>query len=127
MKKMMLAVALLCGLATPALAVPPCWPGNVVNVGPGQYRSPAQLSAWWTTYGLPAGHPAPHNYVAFHVSDQSCKAAYGSSAWAQITGPYTLTNMVNAYTISQGVWFQCKKCSGIGTIDPTPIDPPIDY
>ena len=112
MKRLMLFALLVLGCAPAAMAVPPCWPGSVVNAGPAQYLSPAQLSAWWATNGVPAGVADPNAYVAFHASDQRCKALYGSSAWAKVTGPYSLTNMINSYSISQGVSFQCQKCSG---------------
>ena len=112
MKRLMLSALLVLGCTPAAMAVPPCWPGSVVNVGPAQSLTPAQLSTWWATYGVPSGVSDPNAYVAFHATDQRCKALYGSGAWAQITGPYSLTNMVNSYSISQGVTFQCKKCSG---------------
>lgn len=112
MKRLMLSALLVLGCAPAAMAVPPCWPGSVVNVGPAQSLTPTQLSTWWATYGVPSGVSDPNAYVAFHATDQRCKALYGSGAWAQITGPYSLTNMVNSYSISQGVTFQCKKCSG---------------
>jgi hypothetical protein len=121
----LLAIVLLFGLAGPALAVPPCWPNSPVNVGPGQYLSPTQLLSWWNTYGVPAGVADPHAYVAFQATDRFCKKAYGTSAWAQITGPYTLTSMVNSYNISQGVWFQCKKCPSI-VAEPVPEEPSKD-
>lgn len=122
MKRWLLAIVLMFGCVVPALAVPPCWPNSPVNVGPGQYLSPAQLQAWWNAYGVPAGVTDPHAYVAFHASDRVCKKAYGLSAWSQITGPYTLTNMVGAYNISQGVWFQCKKCPSL-VAEPVPQEP----
>lgn len=112
MKRLMLSALLVLGCAPAAMAVPPCWPGSVVNVGPAQSLTPAQLSTWWATHGVPSGVSDPNAYVAFHATDQRCKALYGSGAWAQITGPYSLTNMINSYSISQGVTFQCKKCSG---------------
>lgn len=112
MKRLMLSALLVLGCVPAAMAVPPCWPGSVVNVGPAQSLTPAQLSAWWATHGVPSGVSDPNAYVAYHATDQRCKALYGSGAWAQITGPYSLTNMINSYSISQGVSFQCKKCSG---------------
>lgn len=120
MKRLMLSALLVLGCAPAAMAVPPCWPGSVVNVGPAQYLSPAQLSAWWSTNGVPANVANAHYYVAFHASDQRCKALYGSGAWAQITGPSSIISTLNGYTISQGLNFQCKKCSG-GVIG-VPID-----
>jgi len=119
MKRLILSVLLAAGAVSSAQAVPPCWPGSVVNVGGTQYLSPIQLNAWWATYGVPAGVSNPHYYVAFHASDQRCKALYGSGAWAQITGPSSILSTLNGYTISQGLWFQCKKCSG----GLTPVDP----
>jgi hypothetical protein len=112
MKRLMLSALLALACVPTAMAVPPCWPGSVVNVGPAQYLNPAQLSTWWATNGVPSGVSNPHAYVAFHATDQRCKALYGSGSWAQITGPYSLTNTLNGYTISQGVTFQCRKCSG---------------
>jgi hypothetical protein len=120
MKRVLLTALLALGCVSAAQAQRPCYPGTVVNVGPAQSLSPAQLSSWLATYGVPAGVSDPHAYVAFHATDQRCKALYGSGSWAQITGPYSLTNMVNSYNISQGVTFQCKKCSG-GVIG-VPID-----
>lgn len=112
MKRLILSALLVLGCVPAAMAVPPCWPGSVVNVGPAQSLTPAHLSTWWATNGVPSGVSDPNAYVAFHATDQRCKVLYGSGAWAQITGPYSLTNMVNSYSISQGVTFQCKKCSG---------------
>lgn len=112
MKRVLLTALLALGCVSTAQAQRPCYPGTVVNVGPAQSLSPGQLSTWLATYGVPAGVSDPHAYVAFHATDQRCKVLYGSGSWAQITGPYTLTNMVNSYNISQGVTFQCKKCSG---------------
>lgn len=120
MKRVLLTALLALGCVSAAQAQRPCYPGTVVNVGPAQSLSPAQLSSWLATYGVPAGVSDPHAYVAFHATDQRCKALYGSGSWAQITGPYSLTNMVNSYNISQGVTFQCKKCSG-GVIG-VPVD-----
>lgn len=120
MKRVLLTALLVLGCVSAAQAQRPCYPGTVVNVGPAQSLSPVQLSTWLATYGVPAGVSDPHAYVAFHATDQRCKALYGSGSWAQITGPYTLTNMINSYNISQGVTFQCKKCSG-GVIA-VPID-----
>lgn len=110
MKRWLLAIVLMFGCVVPAFAVPVCWPNSPVNIGPGRYLSYTQLQAWWTTFGVPAGTTNPHAFVAFHASDRVCKTTYGANVWAQITGPNSLTNMVGVYTISQGVWFQCKRC-----------------
>ena len=120
MKRFVLAAMLAVGCVSTAQAVPPCWPGSVVNVGPGQYLSPVQLNNWWVTYGVPAGVANPHYYVAFHASDKVCKTLYGSGSWAQITGPSSYLTTLNGYTISQGLWFQCKKCSTV--MEPVPVD-----
>lgn len=122
MKRILLSLLLAFGVVSAAQAVPPCYPGSVVNVGPGQYLSPTYLANWWATHFVPApGNVAnQHYYVAFHATDERCKVLYGPSAWAQITGPYALTNTTNG-TIAGGVYFQCKKCSG-GVIG-VPSDP----
>ena len=112
MKRLMLSALLVLGCVPAAMAVPPCWPGSVVNVGGSQYLSPTQLSVWWSTHGVPANVANPHYYVAGHATDQRCKALYGNGAWAVATGPSSLISTINGYTISQGVSFQCKKCSG---------------
>ena len=121
MKRLVLSVLLAVGCVSTAQAVPPCWPGKVVNVGPGQYLSPVQLNNWWVTHGVPSGVANPHYYVAFHASDQVCKTLYGSGAWAKFTGPGTILSTLNGYTVSQGLWFQCQKCSN--ALDPVPVDP----
>jgi hypothetical protein len=120
MKRILLSLLLAFGVVSAAQAVPPCWPGSVVNVGPGQYLSPTYLGNWWATHTIPVGVANPHYYVAFHAADQRCKALYGPSVWSQITGPYALTNTVNG-TIAGGVYFQCKKCSTV--LEPAPSDP----
>jgi len=120
MKRFLLSMVLALGVVSTTQAVPPCWPGSVVNVGPSQYLSSAYLSNWWATHTVPGNVANPHYYVAFHATDQRCKALYGPSAWAQITGPSSLINTVNG-TIWGGVYFQCKKCSG--GLEPAPIDP----
>ncbi len=125
MKKLMLAVLLSFGLATPALAVPPCWPGKPVNVAVNQYLSPAQLLAWWQSNTIPVGVANPHYYVAFHASDRYCKSRFGNSSWSVITGPYPLVGTVNG-TIDGGVIFNCQKCSSIYA-EPAPVDPDPSY
>lgn len=120
MKQALLAVALCVGAVLPAKAVPPCYPNSPVNVAVNQYLSPTYLQNWWNTYGVPAGVANPHYYVAFHATDQYCKARHGNSAWAVITGPYALTNTVNG-TIYGGVYFNCQKCSGV-IAEPPPVD-----
>lgn len=120
MKRFVLSMLLAFGFVSTTQAVPPCWPGSVVNVGPAQYLSPTYLSNWWATHTVPSNVANPHYYVAFHATDQYCKAAYGASSWSVITGPYALTNTLNG-TIWGGVYFQCKKCSNV--LEPAPIDP----
>lgn len=123
MKRLLLAAVLAFGVAVPALAVPPCWPGKPVNVATNLYLSPAYLSNWWATHVVPSNVANPHYYVAFHATDQYCKAHYGNSSWAVITGPYALTNTVNG-TIWGGVYFNCQKCSGGMAEEPVPYEPP---
>ncbi len=120
MKRFLLSMVLALGVVSTAQAVPPCYPGSVVNVGPGQYLSSSYLSNWWSTHAVPGNVANPHYYVAFHATDQYCKAVYGASAWAVITGPYALIGTVNG-TIWGGASFQCKKCSNV--MEPAPIDP----
>ncbi len=120
MKRFLLSMVLALGVVSTAQAVPPCYPGSVVNVGPGQYLNSTYLSNWWSTHVVPTNVANPHYYVAFHATDQYCKAVYGASAWAVITGPYALIGTVNG-TIWGGASFQCKKCSTV--IEPAPIDP----
>jgi len=120
-KRLLLAAVLAFGVAVPALAVPPCYPGSVVNVGPPQYLSFAYLSTWWNTHTIPTNVANPHYYVAFHATHERCAALYGASAWAQITGPYALTNTTTG-TIANGVYFQCKKCSGVIAVPVPPDD-----
>lgn len=120
MKRFLLSMVLALGVVSTAQAVPPCWPGSVVNVGPAQYLTPTQLSNWWASHTIPVGVANPHYYVAFHATDEYCKAHYGPSTWAVITGPYALTNTVNG-TIWGGAYFQCKKCSNV--MEPAPSDP----
>lgn len=124
MKRFVLLMLLALGCVSTVQAVPPCWPGSVVNIGPARYLTPTQLSNWWAANPVPANVANPHYYVAFHATDQACKATYGASSWAALTGPYPLTNTVNG-TIWGGAYFQCKKCSGgvIGVpVDPLPAD-----
>ncbi|MFZ2751969.1 MAG: hypothetical protein WAZ48_00840 [Lysobacteraceae bacterium] len=120
MKRILLSVLLAFGVVSAAQAVPPCYPGSVVNVGPGQYLSPTYLANWWSAHTIPVGVANPHYYVAFHATDERCKALYGPSAWAQITGPYALTNTTTG-TIAGGVYFQCKKCSGVIAVPSDPV------
>jgi hypothetical protein len=120
MKRVLLSMVLALGVVWSAQAVPPCYPGSVVNVGPGQYLTAAYLSNWWSTHTVPGNVANPHYYVAFHATDERCKALYGASSWAQITGPSALVNTING-TIWGGVYFQCKKCSG-GVIELPPSD-----
>ncbi len=120
MERFVLLILLALGCVSTVQAVPPCWPGSVVNVGPARYLTPAYLSNWWATNPVPTNVSNPHYYVAFTATDQVCKAAYGASAWAVITGPYALTNTLNG-TIYGGVYFQCKRCSG--TTVPVPVEP----
>jgi hypothetical protein len=120
MKRLLLSVMLVLGAVSAAEAVPPCYPGSVVNVGPQRYLSATYLSNWWATHTVPSNVANPHYYVAFHATDEYCKALYGNSAWAVITGPYALTNTVNG-TIWGGAYFQCKKCSNV--MEPVPSDP----
>jgi hypothetical protein len=121
MKRFVLSMMLALGVVSTAQAVPPCWPGSVVNVGPARSLSPLQLNNWWVTHTIPVGVANPHYYVAFHASNQVCQTLYGASAWAKITGPSTILSTLNGYTISQGLSFQCQKCSG-GMIE-LPVDP----
>jgi hypothetical protein len=127
MKRFLLSMALTFGVAGSALAVPPCWPGSIVNVGPPQYLSAAYLSNWWNTHIIPFNTPNPHYYVAFHAAHEFCAVNYGSPNLTQITGPYSLVGTVNG-TIWGGVNFQCRKCSGADEAEPGPIDPqdPLD-
>ncbi|MCC7247057.1 MAG: hypothetical protein IT473_00360 [Lysobacter sp.] len=120
MKRLLLSVLLVLGAVSAAEAQRPCYPGSVVTVGPQQYLSFAQLSTWWNTHTIPTNVSNPHYYVAFHATHERCAALYGASAWAQITGPYALTNTTNG-TIANGVYFQCKKCSGVIAV-PVPVD-----
>lgn len=113
MKRVLLSAVLALGVVTSAEAVPPCWPNSPVNVGSVQYLSPTQLNAWWATNGVPGNVANPHYYVAFHASDQQCKRLYGNGAWAQIIGPSSILTTLNGYTISQGLWFQCKRCPSL--------------
>ncbi len=121
MKRILLSLLLAFGVVSTAQAVPPCWPGSVVNVGPAQYLSPTYLANWWSTHPIPVGVANPHYYVAFHATDERCKVLYGPSVWAQITGPYALTNTTNG-TIAGGVYFQCKKCSGLIAVPADPVE-----
>lgn len=121
MKRWLLAAVLTFACVSPALAVSTCWPNNPVNVGPGRSLSFVQLQVWWNTYGVPQGSPNPHVYVATKAADHVCKVAYGASAWAQHTAPNALATGSNAYTISQGAWFQCRKCPDSPTY-PVPRD-----
>ncbi len=122
MKRILLTLLLALGVVFAAQAQRPCYPGQVVNVGPPQFLSFAYLSNWWATHTVPTNVANQHYYVAFHASHERCVALYGSSAWAVITGPYALTNTTTG-TIANGVYFQCKKCSGV-VAEPYPI--PID-
>lgn len=125
MKRFMLSILLAVGCISAAEAVPPCWPNRPVNVATHLYLSPAYLLNWWQTHTVPDNVANPHYYVAFHATDEYCKAHYGPSAWAAITGPYALTNTVNG-TIWEGVYFDCRKCPSEYPQDPepAPIDPP---
>jgi hypothetical protein len=120
MKRILLSLLLAFGVVSAAQAVPPCYPGRVANVGPGQYLSPTYLANWWSAHTIPVGVANPHYYVAFHATDERCKAIYGPSAWAVITGPSSLIGNVNG-TIWGGASFQCKKCSNVQ--EPAPINP----
>ncbi len=120
MKRFLLSVLLVFGVVSAAQAVPPCYPDRVVNVGPSQYLSSSYLSAWWASHTVPTNVANQHYYVAFHATDEYCKASYGPSAWAAITGPSSLIGNVNG-TIWGGASFQCKKCSN--QMEPAPIDP----
>lgn len=120
MKRILLSLLLAFGVVSAAQAVPPCYPSRPVNVGPAQYLTPTYLSNWWATHYVPTNVANQHYYVAFHATDEYCKAHYGPSAWAVITGPYALTNTVNG-TIWGGVYFQCQKCTNV--LDPLPSDP----
>jgi hypothetical protein len=123
MKRFFVVLLLMLGVVSTAQAVPPCWPGKPVNVATNLYLSPSYLSNWWQNNYVPPPQNVAnqHYYVAFHATDQYCKARFGNSAWAVITGPYQLTNTVNG-TIWGGVYFNCQKCSGIYA-EPAPVDP----
>lgn len=125
MKRLILAAMLATGLVSSGLvptaeAVPPCWPGKPVNVATNLYLSPSYLLNWWNTHPVPANVANPHYYVAFHATDEYCKAHYGAGAWAVITGPSQLVSNVNG-TIWGGATFNCQKCNNVA--EPWPNDP----
>ena len=121
MKRLMLAAALVLGTISSAQAVPPCYPSKPVNVATNLYLSPSYLQAWWNTHTVPTNVANQHYYVAFHATDEYCKAHYGPSAWAVITGPYALTNTING-TIYGGVYFNCQRCQKL-VAEPVPEEP----
>ncbi len=123
MKRVLICAMLALGVVSTASAVPPCWPGRPANVATNVYMSPATLSNWWATHFVPTNVASQDYYVAFHATDEYCKAYYGNSAWAVITGPYALVGTVNG-TIAGGAIFNCQKCAGIGPApgpDPEPV------
>ncbi len=120
MKRFVLSMVLVFGFISTALALPLCYPSRPANAGPVQYLTPAYLSNWWATHVVPSNVVNPDYYVAFHATDAYCKAHYGQSAWAVITGPYALANNING-TIWGGAYFQCQKCSNV--LEPAPGDP----